>query len=838
MVFQSLQVVRRWWAVAGVSVVGLVPLSVVALPSGLTAADTPGFSTTCTGVTNLGTVIFPTVISGSIPTTIDNGSSFSLADEQWHVTVPAVVTSDINGTFPPSSTVTATVTTTIDATGASPGSQAETISYPAVTVPASGPFSMTGTPLASPSFTATGGSVSITPGPSISAFQIDVDGNPIPAFPCTTPTPSPTIAFAQGSNGPFAYVGGDINSESGTTGSVNEINTATQSTVGGDLTVGRDPDFMAATPNGADVFVSNNGDGTVSEISTGNNHVVRTINLPGARGMAMAPNGSTLYVTGGVEGNELDTVNVSTGAVGGSVTVGGGAAGVALTPDGTRAFVVNQLDGTVSVVNLANLTVAGTINTGLSLPPEVEMAPDGSTAYVDGDGLLQSIDVATLTLGPSVGICLNADRFAISPDGAYAWVACSGQGGLEQIDLATNTQVSNNFLGLSEGDQTGAVSVTPDGSTVYVVDTSEDAVVPFDVASLTAGSPINLDSVPVALTITADQGPTAALTATTVGATTTFDASASVQGTSPIVSYSWNFGDGQTAVTSTPTTTHNYAGNGTFTASVTETDAVGTSTSEVYTGQSASLYGTAAAETSTTVVIAVDDCAFQSSCHVAVAVPATRSAPAETVSVTAPAAGGSSQQLDATAGPGQLACTTGSFTPLSNVTSYDATFTPTGNVKIKDLIAGATSTTGIRVCFEGTTSPPVFLPLCNGSNVPCDTLSVVPAGVKVKVTVAPGDPKLRIDDAQTLVEKPTKVSASASSTGTINIKGTELLGPTGKTRPSVGFTSVNGSIIPAQITSATATKIVVQVPPGAATGPVHVTWPQETVVSDTPVVIT
>ena len=85
------------------------------------------------------------------------------------------------------------------------------------------------------------------------------------------------------------------------------------------------------------------------------------------------------------------------------------------------------------------------------------------------------------------------------------------------------------------------------------------------------------------LAITPDLGPSAALSATTSGMTTTFDASASVPDTSPIVSYSWNFGDSDTDVTSTASVDHTYATNGNYTASVTETDAAGASTTEDYT---------------------------------------------------------------------------------------------------------------------------------------------------------------------------------------------------------------------------------------------------------------
>jgi hypothetical protein len=72
-----------------------------------------------------------------------------------------------------------------------------------------------------------------------------------------------------------------------------------------------------------------------------------------------------------------------------------------------------------------------------------------------------------------------------------------------------------------------------------------------------------------------------------------------------ITTYAWNFGDSSTATVTTPTTTHTYAGGGTYTATVTETDSAGTSTTQVFTGQTVSRNGGAAAQVSHTVVIAL-----------------------------------------------------------------------------------------------------------------------------------------------------------------------------------------------------------------------------------------
>src|SRR5205807_564663 len=62
-------------------------------------------------------------------------------------------------------------------------------------------------------------------------------------------------------------------------------------------------------------------------------------------------------------------------------------------------------------------------------------------------------------------------------------------------------------------------------------------------------------------------------------------------------SYAWNFGDGSSAATSAPTTSHIYAAAGSYTTTLTETDSAGTSTTQVFTGQTMSRDGGPSAQT-------------------------------------------------------------------------------------------------------------------------------------------------------------------------------------------------------------------------------------------------
>jgi YVTN family beta-propeller protein len=112
------------------------------------------------------------------------------------------------------------------------------------------------------------------------------------------------------------------------------ISTATN-TVTTTLTVGSYPEGVAVTPNGAYVYVTNSGSGTVSVISSDTNAVTATL------------------------------------------TIGNQPEGVAVTPNSAYAYATNYGDNTVSVLNLAT-TVSAAIPTGTN----VEVSLDVVTTVV------------------------------------------------------------------------------------------------------------------------------------------------------------------------------------------------------------------------------------------------------------------------------------------------------------------------------------------------------------------------------------------------------------------------------------------------------------------------
>jgi DNA-binding beta-propeller fold protein YncE len=223
------------------------------------------------------------------------------------------------------------------------------------------------------------------------------------------------------------------------------------------------------------------------------------------------------------------------------------------------------------------------------------------------DGKVYPIDLASGLAGTGITIGgTSLFGIAITPDGSRAYVTGPAPDSVTPISLPANTPGTP--IALTGTDPT-AVAITPDGQTAYVTDggNSGATVTPITVSSNTAGSAITgFAGPPRGIAIIPDQAPVANFTVASAppGSPTTFDASGSTVRFGTITRYDWNFGDGTVLPNGGPTPTHVYASTGNYTATVTETDSAGTSTTgEVYTGQTASRVGNPSAQASRSVVV-------------------------------------------------------------------------------------------------------------------------------------------------------------------------------------------------------------------------------------------
>jgi YVTN family beta-propeller protein len=113
-------------------------------------------------------------------------------------------------------------------------------------------------------------------------------------------------------------------------------------------------------------------------------------------------------------------------AIGSPITVGPFPLGVAVTPDGSTVYVTNHHSNTVSTIDTVTDTVSGTpISVGLS-PFGVTVTPDGSTVYVTHEtflsGTVSAIDTATNTVSATIPVGSLPFGVAVTPDGGKVYL--------------------------------------------------------------------------------------------------------------------------------------------------------------------------------------------------------------------------------------------------------------------------------------------------------------------------------------------------------------------------------------------------------------------------------
>jgi YVTN family beta-propeller protein len=405
-------------------------------------------------------------------------------------------------------------------------------------------------------------------------------------------------------NAQTAYVTATI------TGKVVPIDTTTN-TAGAPITVGADPVGVAITPDGKTVYVANFASNTVSPIDTATNSAGAPIPVgPEPEGIAITPDGKTAYVTNRAS-NTVTPIDTATNTPGTPISLDvEDPFAIAITPDGRTLYVGGEGSEQLDVIDTATNAVKQTIPLGAN-PASIAITPDGKTAYVVGiAGNVTPIDTATNAARTPFAAGFTPFGIAISPDGVTAYVVNEFANSVTPFLTATDSlRPPISVSGLPVDD-----ALTPDGKTLYVTNTddgsggSTDAVTAFSTATgAPIAPPIAVGGLAFEVAVTPAQAPKAlfGVISGQSGSPSYFDGSESTDPHGSIVSYRWDFGDGSSETTSSPTVTHVYNAPGPYSARLTLTDSEGCSTELVFTGQTASCNGSAQASAVEPVKLAV-----------------------------------------------------------------------------------------------------------------------------------------------------------------------------------------------------------------------------------------
>jgi YVTN family beta-propeller protein len=227
------------------------------------------------------------------------------------------------------------------------------------------------------------------------------------------------------------------------------------------IQVGQDPEGVAVTPDGSQVWVTDTGPetgspslGGISVISAATDTVTATLSLSGdPRELAFSPSGATAYVT---TSSGLLVINTRTLQVVTTIHGLGDPEDVAVSPNGKTVYVTNTIQGLVDVISAATNTVTGTIKVG-QLPWGLVISSDGSTIYVaDGNSdAISVISTASDTVTATIPDAGGPVSVSLTPDGSRLWVGGLTSGIVSVFDTSDNSLVGSFDVGYDETPNSG-----------------------------------------------------------------------------------------------------------------------------------------------------------------------------------------------------------------------------------------------------------------------------------------------------------------------------------------------------------------------------------------------
>ena len=263
------------------------------------------------------------------------------------------------------------------------------------------------------------------------------------------------------------------------------------------IPTGSNPLSVLMTPDERYLFVANTGgsEGTsenrVTVIETATHRVAASIEVDTAPlDLALSANGQLVYVTNS-QSKSISVIEVASLTVRNRirVPVARGPYGVAIHPNGSRLYVTDIDGNQVLVVDTARRATVGRIDV-IEEPRSLVISADGKRLYVsggdfgdDGGGGIAVVDTESESVVTTILIDAGIFRLALSPDGSRLYGTDRSNAQLIVVDVAQN-RVVNSVKVLPEGEETRDLFVSRDGSQIYVTNQESNDLVIFDAESL------------------------------------------------------------------------------------------------------------------------------------------------------------------------------------------------------------------------------------------------------------------------------------------------------------------------------------------------------------------
>jgi YVTN family beta-propeller protein len=131
------------------------------------------------------------------------------------------------------------------------------------------------------------------------------------------------------------------------------------------IPVGKGPEAISFTPDGAEVWTAHSRDGGVSIVDAAARKVIATLDVKTKRSnrLKFTPDGKRVLITD-LDGGELVVLDVAARTEIKRLKLGKTPEGILVAPDGARAYVAVAGDNRVAIVDLKTLEVTGHLSTG------------------------------------------------------------------------------------------------------------------------------------------------------------------------------------------------------------------------------------------------------------------------------------------------------------------------------------------------------------------------------------------------------------------------------------------------------------------------------------------
>ena len=267
------------------------------------------------------------------------------------------------------------------------------------------------------------------------------------------------------------------------------------------VATGSSPRGIAISSDGSSVYVTNSNAATITTYNrntvTGALNALAKTTATGTSpyAIAISPDGTSVYAANNVSGTismfSRNTVSGSLSAMApATITSGSGPYSIVVSSDGTSVYNANRNSDTISMFVRTTSTGALTALSPLTIstsshPEKIAISPDGSSVYF-ANGLSNTISMYSRNTSTGALTALAMPTIStptpmaisISPDGTSAYVANGSSVNTYTVSMFSRDASTGSLTALATPTITlgGAdpvdIAISPDGKSVYVVNTT------------------------------------------------------------------------------------------------------------------------------------------------------------------------------------------------------------------------------------------------------------------------------------------------------------------------------------------------------------------------------